>query len=805
MKWTRTLLALWLVFTMVGCNFVPANGTSTPTPDPLLPPSPTLPPTSTPTLPPTPTPTPVARITSGDQALSYGDYEQARLEFQSALTDSADPEIRAAALWGLGRVDYGEARYAQALSSFNQITTTYPQSAYAASAFFMLGETNLTLKRYPEAAQAYADYLTARPGIIDSLAHERRGDALFAGANYAEALAGFTAAQQAPHLGDGIDLDIKVARTRAALGDYANALALYDGISARSSNDYVKAQMDYYAGSAYLAIGQPDQAYPRFLHAVENYPLAYESYQSLVELVNANVPVGDLDRGLVDYFAGQYDVALAAFDRYLAANPQNDGTAHYYRALTLREFGRHQEAVDTWTYFIGNYSSHPKWTEAWEEKAYTLWVHEEQYTAGAQTLLDFVKILPSSPEAPSFLMNAGRIYERSGRLEEAAATWQRVADEYPGTDTAPQALFLAGIIRYRAGDDASARTLFQRSLLLSIKSEDQARAHLWIGKIQQKLGDEPAARAAWQQAQTLNPSGYYGERARDLLMARAPFEAPAVYKPVIDLSAERMDAASWVRVTFNLPSETDLSGLGTLSQDQRLVRGTELWKLGQQQEARAEFENLREEIDQNPADSFRLGNYLLDLGLYRSGIFALRQVLSLAGLEEQNVSLRAPAYFNHVRYGSYYSEIVTSAAEANGMHPLLLFSVIRQESLFEGFVRSTAGARGLMQIIPSTGASLAQAAGWPPNYTEEDLYRPIVSINLGAYYLAKNQKSLDGNLYAALAAYNAGPGNALIWYNLSGDDPDLYLETIRFAETRDYIRSIYEIYTIYRTIYSPVN
>ena len=61
-------------------------------------------------------------------------------------------------------------------------------------------------------------------------------------------------------------------------------------------------------------------------------------------------------------------------------------------------------------------------------------------------------------------------------------------------------------------------------------------------------------------------------------------------------------------------------------------------------------------------------------------------------------------------------------------------------------------------------------------------------MRFGAYYLGKNRDLLDGNLYAGLAAYNAGPGNAIAWRDLAGNDPDLLLEVIRFQETRDYIR-----------------
>jgi soluble lytic murein transglycosylase len=148
--------------------------------------------------------------------------------------------------------------------------------------------------------------------------------------------------------------------------------------------------------------------------------------------------------------------------------------------------------------------------------------------------------------------------------------------------------------------------------------------------------------------------------------------------------------------------------------------------------------------------------------------------------------------------------LIIPEAQNYGHDPLFIYSIVRQESLFEGFVRSTAGAHGLMQVVPPTGAQLATELNWPPSYDAEDLYRPNVSVRFGSYYLRKNRDQLGGNLYAALAAYNAGPGNAIVWRELAGDDPDLLLEIIRFQETRDYIRFIYEIFNTYRTFYSPV-
>jgi soluble lytic murein transglycosylase len=430
-------------------------------------------------------------------------------------------------------------------------------------------------------------------------------------------------------------------------------------------------------------------------------------------------------------------------------------------------------------------------------------VVQGDYVTGAQTLLEFVSTVPTSSSAPDFLMSAARITERDGRLEDAAQIWERVANEYSTSDQVPDALFLAGIARYRLADHAGALALLQRDLIFSSKTEDRARAYLWVGKTQEQLGDRSSAESSWQQAQLADPTGYYSLRARDILLGTPPFQSTPTINLEPDMAKEQKDAEVWVRLTFNLPAETDLSGPGILAQDARFIRGTELWDLGMYEEARAEFESLRDSVSTDPESSFRLANHLYDIGLYRTSIFAAREVLSLAGLESQPSSLTAPDYFNHIRYGLYYHDLILTEEERYGHDPLFMFSVIRQESLFEGFVRSNAGARGLMQVIPDTGAQIASELGWPSGYNEDDLYRPNVSIRFGSYYLDKNRDLLGGSMYGSLAAYNAGPGNALVWKELAGDDPDLFLEIVRYEETRNYIRFIYEIFDTYRIVYSP--
>ena len=124
-------------------------------------------------------------------------------------------------------------------------------------------------------------------------------------------------------------------------------------------------------------------------------------------------------------------------------------------------------------------------------------------------------------------------------------------------------------------------------------------------------------------------------------------------------------------------------------------------------------------------------NFLVEKNLYQPAIYTSRNILTLAGMDELS-SLTAPIYFTHIRFGAYFREMIVTIANDYEIPPLLLYALIRQESMFNPFISSSAGASGLSQIMPATGAENVDLLNWPDNYDPRDLLLGKVNLTLGS-------------------------------------------------------------------------
>ena len=126
--------------------------------------------------------------------------------------------------------------------------------------------------------------------------------------------------------------------------------------------------------------------------------------------------------------------------------------------------------------------------------------------------------------------------------------------------------------------------------------------------------------------------------------------------------------------------------------------------------------------------------------------------------------------------------------------PFLVAAIMREESGFNPLALSSAGAMGLMQIMPETGKNLARKAG-NKTFKPDQLLDPDVSIRLGGLYLGQLYKRFKGNIVLTIASYNAGPTAVRRWAKKMKMDKDEFVESIPYKETRRYTKRVLRTYT----------
>jgi soluble lytic murein transglycosylase len=140
-------------------------------------------------------------------------------------------------------------------------------------------------------------------------------------------------------------------------------------------------------------------------------------------------------------------------------------------------------------------------------------------------------------------------------------------------------------------------------------------------------------------------------------------------------------------------------------------------------------------------------------------------------------------------YPQPYDAEVLTAAKLTGLSPQLIYSIMRQESLYRRDALSSAGARGLLQMLPETARRTASK--WNrPRPAADDLFNPVVNVPLGAANLRTLIDRFNGQTLVAIAGYNAGPNAAARWLPGESLDPDVWIENIPYNETRNYVQRI---------------
>jgi soluble lytic murein transglycosylase len=242
------------------------------------------------------------------------------------------------------------------------------------------------------------------------------------------------------------------------------------------------------------------------------------------------------------------------------------------------------------------------------------------------------------------------------------------------------------------------------------------------------------------------------------------------------LSADKLDRPYALE---NKPIKVDTSILSQFEQDARLIRAHEYYQVDIAWEGRREWNSVMNGAE--PEELAALAVLAERWQLFDRAIFS-------AGRAEQKQALTT-------RFPLVYQDEVDAAAQAHAIPEAWVFGVMRRESGYIRDVRSSAGAIGLMQLMPKTAKYVARLQG--DSNWRGDLTDAKTNIGFGTFYLRHVMDKFDDHQVLATASYNAGPHRVKFWLPNETMPADVWIDAIPYSETRRYVRAVMAYTTIY--------
>jgi soluble lytic murein transglycosylase len=389
------------------------------------------------------------------------------------------------------------------------------------------------------------------------------------------------------------------------------------------------------------------------------------------------------------------------------------------------------------------------------------------------------------PDAPRSRDAVAIAIERLAKrdADAAAAKWETVRTQFH-FDKEQQGRALRAIALYRASG-YSPDALARLTALPADFSDDATRE--WRVRSALAAGDFKATLAALDimpPAQR-DDSRWRYLRGRVLAKLGRKDEADAVFRTLAAeanffgfLAADQI-GAGYTICSAELPP--DKTAEAALRRDRNLARALEFFAIDRLTEARREWEFAQGGLD---ADQRRQAIAIAAKeGWIDRPVYAFNQ-----GEDMRLYTLRFPLARR---------EQIVRDAKGGGVEPAWAYAIIRAESAWTTDAKSGANAYGLMQLLPGTAKQLAAAEG--VSYSgANDLFDPDTNIKLGTLYLGKVAARFDGSPWLGSAAYNAGPGAVDKWVAARDTlDPDFFIETIPYKETREYVSRVLAFSVIY--------
>jgi soluble lytic murein transglycosylase len=318
-----------------------------------------------------------------------------------------------------------------------------------------------------------------------------------------------------------------------------------------------------------------------------------------------------------------------------------------------------------------------------------------------------------------------------------------------------------------SGDAGTAAREFEAYRTQFTQGIRNQQATYWAGIAHLQLGSTDLGRLRLREARAADPFSFYGIRAGERLEEEVMLDR---LQPSPATTPEQKEAVSAAVVRLDVLRDLEWNEAAAFEQER--INRHFADELGARYELAEQYARTN-----RLATSVNIGRELLRRG---------------AGWDERLL---------RIMYPFPYRDIITREARKYGISPYLAGALIRQESAFNPAATSSAGAIGLMQVMPSTGRRLARTLGIRP-FRTASLRSPEVNVRIGTRFLSDMMKAWDGRVDKVLAAYNAGPNRMERWAEFpEAREAELFMERIPFDETRDYVRVVQLNARIYQMLY----
>ncbi|HEV8243143.1 MAG TPA: transglycosylase SLT domain-containing protein [Nitrospirales bacterium] len=472
--------------------------------------------------------------------------------------------------------------------------------------------------------------------------------------------------------------------------------------------------------------------------------------------------------------AGQYLRAVKAFEDFLKSSPvaaQRD-QARLKLAIARVRLKHYEEARANLEEVVrSGTDSTAQEAIVWLARVFLRQSLDEPFLALAKEVEK--GRLSGEPRARFLLLLAAQHADR-GRFEQAIQTYQQVGEKEQMEGPAAEGYYRAGWLLYKGGRYEDATRSFDQVLRLQQTGSIRLAALYWKARSLEKAGDVQKGAALFQSLCGDAPLSYYCQNAR-LRSVATDVNGPKESLRLVEIE----------------PREK------SVTTDVHYQRAVELRMVGLSRESGEEMVVLTGRLGGDRGEILWLAEFLKNVGDYHRAL-KLVQLFFLDVIDRGNAGV--PPAFWELAYPRGLLPTIQALAN-RGTDPYLVAAIIREESTYDPAAVSQTGALGLMQVMPQTGQMVANRVGGTEPFSRERLFDPPYNIRLGSWYLGYLAEKFDRKPVYAIAAYNAGPEAVTKWVQQFGNlEPDEFIESIPYTETRLYVKRVLRSYREYRRV-----